>query len=222
MMTAPFGDGSPHVIVRAVAVSGSADIDAAALGENPEPRILLGTTRPTAAFSRRDTHLPGYERALVVCREHGFEPVIRPVGGRLAAYDEGSLVVHWTAPHRTAQDFITARFELFAATLAAALTKLGVPDVRVGSVPGEYCEGEWSVNTGGTAKLAGTGQRMNRHGFLFSAVVTVTAPERIRAVLTDAYAVLDLEFEPRSVGAVADYAPGVTVEDVIDELRAVF
>ncbi len=39
-------------------------------------------------------------------------------------------------------------------------------------------------------------------------------PEPVRAVLTDAYAALGLDWRPASVGAVADHVPGVTVADV--------
>ena len=85
-------------------------------------------------------------------------------------------------------------------------------------MPGEYCPGEFSVNAAGTTKIVGTAQRLTRHGYLFSAVVLVTDPEPVRAVLVDAYAALGLDWRPASVGCVADHVPDVTVADVEDAL----
>lgn len=92
------------------------------------------------------------------------------------------------------------RFELAAATLVAALRDLGV-DARLGSVPGEYCPGDYSVNLGGRRKLAGFAQRVRGRRFTLGANVTVGDPAPLRAVLRDVYAALDLPFDPDSVGA---------------------
>ena len=198
-------------------LSGSADIaqalaDLAAVEPTDPVRWRCGTTAPTAAFSRRNTLLPGYADAVEVVRRHGFEPVVRPVGGRLAAYDQGALVIHGWAGDPLARNGILARFRAFGDLLARVLTDAGVPDVRVGSVPGEYCEGEWSLNQGGRHKLVGTGQRVRRNGWLFSAVLTVTDPNAVAAVLIDAYDALGLPLDPSTVGSVSAWVPGATPE----------
>ncbi len=226
-----FGAGPVETLLPTGPVAGSVDLDTAMgafrrLAVEDGPVLRLGVCRPTAAFSRRDVLLDGYAAAVDSVVVQGFEPVVRPVGGRLAAYDEGSLVVHLLAGHPEARLGIHRRFELVGSALAAALTSLGMTDVRVGSVPGEYCEGEWSVNRSGQHKLAGTGQRISKRGYLFSAVITVTRPEPLRAMLTDAYDALGLDFDPASVGSVDRWVPGVTVADVAqvveDELTALF
>lgn len=168
---------------------------------------------PTAAFSRRDTLASGYPSAAAAARAHGFEPVVRPVGGRLAAYHEGALVVDVVARHPNPRVGISARFRQFGEAVAAALVTLGV-DARVGPVPGEYCAGEFSVNAGGLTKLAGTAQRLRRNSVLFSAVVLVQNPEPVRAVLSDAYPLLGLTWDPRTVGSVSDHRPRVSIDEV--------
>lgn len=223
-MTTAFGEPAPLVSVlrRPAPVAGTADIDgvmaSASLRRDevpdPGPVLLLSRTTPTAAFSRRDLLLPGYAAAAEAARAHGFDPVVRPVGGHLAAYDEGSLVVHLWGSHPDPARGLVDRFRLVGDALSRAMTDLGVPDARVGAVPGEYCDGQWSVNTGGAAKLAGTGQRLFRLGWLFCAVLTVTRPDPLTAMLTDAYAELDLPFNPHTVGSVDRWVPGVTVEEV--------
>lgn len=223
-MTGPFGAGTPTVLRRPAPVAGSVDLDGvlrtAREGETTGPVLLLSRCAPTAAFSRRDVLLPGYADAVALAGSAGFEPVVRPVGGHLAAYDEGAVVVHLWNRHPDPRRDLRERFALAGAAVAAALSDLGVPDVRVGPVPGEYCDGEWSVNVGGRAKLVGTGQRLFRSGFLFSAVVMAAGAAAARDVLTPAYSALDLPLDPRTVGCVEDWAPGVGVGAVADHVAA--
>jgi lipoate-protein ligase A len=179
--------------------------------------ISLQVPGPTAAFSRRDSLAMGYPEAAAAARAHGFEPVIRSVGGRLAAYHDGALLVDVVARHADPRLGITARFRHFGEAVAAALVTLGV-DARLGPVPGEYCYGAFSVNAGGRAKLAGTAQRLRRNAVLFSAVVLVANPEPVRAVLSEAYPLLGLTWDPRTVGSVSDHRRDVTTEEVADAL----
>ncbi len=218
----PFGYGAVHAVRDPRPRPGDVDMEliadrlallpGAAGGE-------LNLSRPlsTAAFSRRDTLGAGYQEARAVLAARGYTPIIRPVGGHLAVYGPGDLVVHLWAPHPDARSSIRQRFEAFGEAVAVALQGLGV-DARVGAVPGEYCTGEFSVNDFGRAKLAGTGQRLTKHGYLFSAVVMVEDAERARTALGEAYALMDLDFCPESVGCVADAAPGATVDDVREAL----
>jgi len=147
----------------------------------------------------------------------GFAPVIRPAGGRLAAYHREALVLDMTGPHPSPHDGHRARFAAAATALVEGLRALGV-DARPGAVPGEYCPGEFSVNARGATKLVGTAQRLTRHGYLFSVVVLVGDPEPVRAVLAATYPLLGLDWDPATVGAVADEVPGVTVAEVADAL----
>jgi octanoyl-[GcvH]:protein N-octanoyltransferase len=174
---------------------------------------------PTAAFGARDALLPGYPHACADLEALGFSPMVRPVGGHLAVYDDAALVVHLTAPHPAARDYITARFKAFAGVLVSSLSAFGV-DARVGAVPGEYCEGAFSVNRSGCVKLAGTGQRVARGGYAFSAVVSVCESGSVRRALEIGYAALGLDLRPETVGCLADTAPAVTVDDARREIVA--
>ncbi|BCJ48438.1 hypothetical protein GCM10010168_76360 [Actinoplanes ianthinogenes] len=174
--------------------------------------VRVYSPAPTAAFSRRDTLRPGYQRAVAAVRSAGFAPVVRPQGGSLAAQHRGSVIidhVHRSGPQPPDP---AGRFQHFAAMHAAMLARLGV-DAHVGAVPGEYCPGEYSINDG-SAKLAGSAQRITRDGWLFSTVIQVTGSAVLRGALLTAYAALGYEFDPATVGAIADRAPAVTVEGV--------
>jgi octanoyl-[GcvH]:protein N-octanoyltransferase len=217
-VTGAFGDG-PVRLVHGTALSTprqDMDLSLAALadlGRAGEGRLRVHSPAPTAAFSRLDSLAPGYAAAADASAALGFAPVVRPAGGRLAAYHRDALVLDLVAPHPDPRAGHRARFAAVAATLAEGLRELGV-DARPGPVPGEYCPGEHSVNARGATKLVGTAQRLTRHGYLFSSVVLVGDPEPVRAVLAASYPLLGLEWDPATVGCVAAEAPGITVADV--------
>lgn len=224
-MTGPFGTGPLTVVRRSGVVSGEEDLRrvVAMAGRKDGPGdavLLLSRCAPTAAFSRRDLLLPGYERAAASARSHGFHPVVRPVGGRLAAYDEGSLVLHLWAAHEQPRAHLRERFQLIGEALVEAVGTLGVEDARVGTVAGEYCDGAWSVNVAGRAKVAGTGQRLYRRGFLFCAIVTVTDRGPLIPMLVDAYRELGLPLDPATIGSVDRWAPGVRLDDAREAVTA--
>lgn len=172
---------------------------------------------PSAAFGRRDTLAPGFATAVETVRAHGFEPFVRPVGGRLAAYHDGALVLDVLLRCDDPRAATTARFRVLAHVLSRGLRRLGV-DARTGAVPREYCTGQWSVNARGKTKLVGSGQRLVRDAVLLTAVVVVGDTEPLREVMSRAYAHLGLSMDPGTVGSVSDEVPGVTLSDVEDVL----
>jgi lipoate-protein ligase A len=216
-VTGAFGD-APVRLVHGSGTTPQQDMDLstellAAFADPALPgRLRVHSPQPTAAFSRLDALAGGFPAAQDAAIAHGFAPVVRPAGGRLAAYHEGALVLDLVARHPDARDDFRERFAVLGEQIATGLRTLDVP-AAVGAVPGEYCPGEFSVHAGAT-KLVGTAQRLTRHGYLFSAVILVTDPEPVRAVLVDAYAALGLDWRPPSVGAVTDHAPEVSVADV--------
>jgi hypothetical protein len=172
---------------------------------------------PTAAFGRLDALTPGYPRAAAAAEAHGFVPVVRAVGGRLAGYHQGALALDIAARHTEPRRQINARFRQIGRAVVDGLARLGL-DARIGPVPGEYCAGKFSVNVGGRVKVAGTAQRMTARAVLFSAVVLVEDPDPVRAMLSEAYPLLGLEWDPQTLGCVSDIRPGVTTMDVGDVL----
>jgi lipoate-protein ligase A len=168
---------------------------------------------PTLAFGRLDRLRPGFGDAVAAARAHGFEPVLRAPGGHAVAYHEGCLGIDELLGE---PDPIAGMHDRFAASgerLAAALRSIGV-DARVGPVPREFCPGEFTVNARGAVKLVGTAQRVLRHASLLAASVAVSGADRLRAVLVDVYAALELDMDPATVGAVAAEVPGVGIDEV--------
>lgn len=173
----------------------------------------------SAAFSRRDVHLPGFAAAVSAVRARGFEPFIRPVGGRLAVYHDGALVLDLLGRSSDPRPGTTSRFALASEAIARGLRRLGV-DARVGELPGEYCPGRWTIHGHGRTKLVGTGQRLTRSAYLFTAVIVVGDAAPLREAMTEAYRCLGLHLDPRTVGSVSQYVPGVRLDEVVDSVGA--
>jgi lipoate-protein ligase A len=204
-----------------------ATMERVAAGELPETLRLIRTGQ-VVAFGKRDKLAPGYEAAVAAARGLGFGSLLRLGGGRAAVFHEGTLEVAHAVPDADAQRGIRERFEATANLVAKALAGLGV-DARVGEVPGEYCPGRWSVNAGGTRKLAGVGQRVISGGAHVGTVIVAEDAESVRRVLDPVYAALELTWDPATVGSVvrswesvrdavlACYAERYSVtEDVLD------
>jgi len=183
------------------------------------PVIRVYRPAPTLAFGRRDSFLPGFARAAAAASSAGFTPAIRSAGGRAAAYHAECLVIDEIVAARDAMADVDTRFAAEADSQAQALRGLGI-DARVGEVPGEYCPGRFSVNARGQTKLIGAAQRIISGAWLFSTVVVVRGTSPVRAVLEEVYGALGLDWDPASVGSVADELPGATVEQVKAALLA--
>jgi hypothetical protein len=59
-------------------------------------------------------------------------------------------------------------------------------------------------------------------GWLFSSVIVVEDSAPIRAVLTDSYAALGLDWDPATAGAVNDLVPGLDVPAIEDAVLATY
>lgn len=177
------------------------------------PVLRLARPGPTVGFGRLDAIRPGFTDAVLAARAHGFTPVLRTPGGHAAAYHHGSVLVELVSPDSDPVSGMRDRFASFSQTLVDALRGLGV-DARVGPVEGEYCAGDYSVNAGGTVKLAGVAQRLIRHAWMVGAELVVEDGAPVRRVLRDVYAALEIDFDPATAVAVEDVMPGITVDAV--------
>lgn len=165
------------------------------------------------AFGRADRVQPGYLEAVRAASAHGFAAVERLAGGRAAVFHESTLAFALALPEEDPRAGIRDRFETIATVMVEALESLGI-DARIGELPGEYCPGAWSVNVGGRVKVMGVGQRLVRGAAHVGGVVVVDDGERIRDVLIPVYRALELDWDPRTCGALADRSPGLDAPKV--------
>lgn len=209
-------------------VSGNAPVSGSAVTELAIPALLLRASdvqwsqlvhvyvprNPVVAFSGRDLRSPGIAAATEVARSAGFEAVVRSPGGRMVAYDDGAVVIDHLDSTSGIRHAGRSTFAENAESHARVLRGLGDIDARVGEVDGEYCPGEFSVNVAGSAKVVGSAQRVTATGSLFSTVVQVGVSDRVRAVIVAVSAALGYDLRQSSIAGLADYAPGLTAEEV--------
>ncbi len=203
-----FDTAISHAMLRRVAAG---VIDESLRIYVPE-RILL--------FSSLDARRPGYGRALEMAEEAGFPAVIRLAGGRAAAFLDESIAFAWATRDPDAALHIRPRFERLANWIVASLKRLGL-DARIGSLPGEYCPGEYSVNIEGRVKIMGVGQRVIRGGAHVGGVLTIGQSELLRRTLTPIYRALDVEFRPETAGGIADFDETLGCNEVMGAMLEV-
>jgi octanoyl-[GcvH]:protein N-octanoyltransferase len=181
--------------------------------------LRLFVPGPVVAFGLADRVSAGYPFAVRAARAHGYEAIERLAGGRAAVFHENTLAFAWAVPDPEPKTRIQERFIAIASLMADAFESLGV-DARIGSLPGEYCPGDWSINVGGRVKVMGVGQRLVKRAAHVGGVVVVDDGHRIRDVLIPIYRSLGIDWDPRTAGSLAERAPGlhtaVVAEAIID------
>jgi len=194
------------------------------VSDGTEPETLRFYRPGTlVAFGPQDTRSPGYRQAVDAARAGGFEAGQRLVGGRAAVYHEETIAFAWAVPSPTPNADIQARFQHIAEIMVSAFHRLGI-DALIGEVPGEYCPGQFSVNTRGKKKLMGVGQRLVSRAAHIGGVVVAGGSTRIRDILLPVYNALGIAWDPDSVGSLEDEMAGVRYEDaqraVVDEFAS--
>ena len=192
------------------------DVGTSTIGD----RLRLYQPDKALLFSNLDARRPGYQRAVQLARDAGYEPVTRLAGGHAAVFQEASVAFAWATADPDAPKHIANRFEIFSGWVVAALRSLGL-DARVGEVEGEYCPGEYSVNVEGRVKVMGVGQRVIRGAAHVGGVITVGQTVTLRKMLIPIYDALDLKFHPPSAAGVADFDPNITPAHVIEAMLRV-
>jgi lipoate-protein ligase A len=193
----------------------------ASAGELTEAVRIYRPAEPVLVFGRRDTRHPGFEAAVRAGREAGFVPLVRAVGGRPVAYTSEALVIDHVRHDPRATEEQERRFKGFGQMFADELHALGI-DARVGEVPGEYCPGAQSINARGAVKLVGTGQRVVRDAWLFSSLTVIGDDARIKSLLIEVYAHLELPFIPATVGSLSTEQPALTAPAVEEHFHRAY
>lgn len=183
-------------------------LEAVASGDTTGPIFRLHVPESVMAFGMIDRTQPGYGAATRIAMAHGFAPVERLAGGRAAVFHQQTLAFSWVAHDPNPKSGINERFVMIASLINRVLRDLGL-DSRIGQVAGEYCPGEFSINIGGLVKVMGAGQRLVKNAAHVGGVIVVDGAPSIRDVLIPVYRALQIDWDPRTTGALADRAPGL-------------
>jgi lipoate-protein ligase A len=179
------------------------------VAERARPAVVrIYEPGPTVAFSKLDSHSPGFAAACAAARARGYEPVVRLGGGHAAAYGPGCLIHEEIVPHHSTLEGLSERYMRESGLLTEALAGLGVT-VVAGQLEGEYCAGAHSLHAGGV-KVAGIAQRVIKGAALTSTVLLLDAGPSLREVLVDVYRALAIDWRPETAGSLADVVAAPT------------
>ena len=194
------------------------------VAENNELGRIVRLYRPasTVAFSRREALLGGFAEAVAEATTFGFEPYIRPAGGRAVALDTDWFVLDVITPEDRGRSVAHRDvFADFGEKFVALFNELGV-ETAVAPVAGEYCPGEYSISARDAVKLVGTAQRVTRGARLFSASIPISVSSNVSEVLTRVNDLLELEWNPSTLGSVSDESSAITRDQLEAALIANF
>ena len=94
--------------------------------------------------------------------------------------------------------------------------RLGI-SAKLGQVPREFCPGKYSVISE-NVKLVGTAQRIARGGWLIGASIIVRNAAPVREVLGQVYRALELDMDPKTIGALNEINSAISVDDLTTSL----
>jgi lipoate-protein ligase A len=179
--------------------------------------VRIYRPEPTVAFSGFEQRLAGFDEAVGEALAFGFEPVVRPAGGRMVALDEEWVVVDIITPERYLAVAHRDVYEESGNAFVSVLRNLGL-DASIGAVAGEYCPGDYSINARGAVKIVGTAQRVRRGARLFSACIPFSISYNVATLFERINASLQLDWNPATLAGVKDEAPRLRIEDLENAL----
>jgi len=189
--------------------------------ETGRPAVRAWRPPRHVAFGRRDSSTDGYARARRAALEYGYDPVERRVGGRAVAYTGDTVAFAYAVPTDSARGGIQERYDQTTERLEGALAGLEAT-VRRGEPDRSFCPGAHSLQEDG--KIAGIAQRVERDVAIVGGCVVTTRRDRrhVAEVLDPIYEALGVEFDPGTVGSVADAGGTADPEAVTDAVVTAF
>lgn len=180
---------------------------------NPELGRIVRIYRPspTVAFSGLERRLPGFHEAVSEAAAFAFEPVVRPAGGRMVAVDQDWIIVDVITPELEKTASHRDIYLEFGEIFVGILRQFGI-QANMGSVEGEYCPGDYSINARGKVKLVGTAQRVQRGARLFSACIPFSISASVASLFESVNAALGLDWNPETLGGLDQEAPGLDID----------
>jgi lipoate-protein ligase A len=165
--------------------------------------LQVGRPHRVVAFGKHDTLTPGFEHAVQLATDRGFDATVRIAGGRAVVFHREIVRFAWTVPCHDPIIGMQDRFVTVADRVMGLLASFGIP-TAMGELPGEYCPGRFSVHINNGGKVMGSGQRMTRRAAQVGGMIVVSDSAVVNDVLIPVYEALGLDMDPMRTGAMAD------------------
>ncbi|PSP96414.1 lipoate--protein ligase [Halobacteriales archaeon QS_1_68_44] len=187
----------------------------------PRRPVASGMHAVRGSLADVDRDRKATRRLAELVEECGYDPVERRVGGRAVAYTGDTVAFAHAVPTDSARSGIQERYDQAMELLEGALGGLGTT-VRRGEPDRSFCPGAHSLQ--GDGKIAGIAQRVERDiAIIGGCVVTIRRDRRhVAEVLDRIYEALDVEFDPGTVGSVADAGGTADPKAVVGAIEEAF
>lgn len=176
-----------------------------ASGERPATFSISPSVRHVGV-TRRDTHRPGFEKAVRAAEAEGYPTLVRGAGGGAIAGGPGTFGFSIIRPAEDGEDLRmgnSKRYDEATSLALAAFRRLGV-EAEIGEVRDEFCPGDQSIRVGdfeSGMKLCGIAQRVTKRAASVGGIVLVEGEEELARILTLLYSAMNLPFRPASAGS---------------------
>lgn len=190
-----------------------------ASGERPATFSISPSVRHVGV-TRRDTHRPGFERAVRAAEAEGYPTLVRGAGGGAIVGGPGTFGFSIIRPAEDGEDLRMGnrkRYDEATSLALAALRRLGV-EAEIGEVREEFCPGDQSLRIGdyeNGMKLCGIAQRVTKRAASVGGIVLVEGEEELARILTLVYGAMELPFRPASVGSLRRAGSEATLEEAM-------
>lgn len=181
------------------------------VADSKEPALRVWTPHQQVAFGRRDANAEGYQHAKSIALEREYAVTERSVGGHAVSFTGTTVAFVHAVPIDDPRSGLQDRYDDTLETLTGALADLDVT-VSNDEPVDAFCPGTHSLSDGG--KIVGVAQRVSRQVASVGGLVVVDDDEAIAAVLDPIYEVLEVPFDPDSVGSIASAGGDASPETV--------
>lgn len=182
--------------------------------------LQIGRPHKVVAFGKHDAITPGFDAAVRIALNLGFDPTIRIAGGRAVVFHPDVIRFAWTVPSPDPVRDMRSRFELVATTVVDTLGYFEV-GAAVGELELEYCPGRYSVSIPGAGKVMGSGQRLARRAAQIAGMIVVRDAALINVVLEPVYESLGLAMDPNMTASISDVTD-LDAAAVMDQFSQLF
>ncbi|MWV56245.1 lipoate--protein ligase family protein [Streptococcus zhangguiae] len=137
----------------------------------------------TVILGMADCRLPHFERGVELIRQHGYQPLVRSIGGLAVVADAGIVNLSLIIPDHLGGKKLDMgqAYQLMVVCLKEILP-VAAHEVEVREISDSYCPGTYDLSIRGQ-KFAGLAQRRIKSGIAISAYISLSGKQEERGVL---------------------------------------
>ena len=153
------------------------------ISRQPQEAILhFWPMEKTVILGLMDRQVPHFDRGIQMIKDHGYQPLVRSMGGLGVVADRGILNVSLVLPNTRGHKFDFHRSYLLMVDVIRQSVRDLTDQIEAYEIKDSYCPGTYDLSIGGR-KFAGLAQRMYQGAIVVSAYLSLTGHQEKRGQL---------------------------------------